>query len=166
MTRLVSTPARCRAAALLLVAASCVFVAPASARMAPPDEVAVFLDRFIAAFDNLDLPTFLEMFEDDATVYYPSPPNSPIRATGRLEFEPAWRQVFLAIRGSRTTPPFMDLRPERLQIQRLTDAAIVTFELHDLPGQTGRRTLLLKRTRGVWRIAHLHASNAPAPSDR
>jgi ketosteroid isomerase-like protein len=154
-------------APLLLVAASCVGGAPASGRIAPSDDVAAFLERFITAFDNLDRTTFVGMFEDDATVFYPSPPNDPVRATGRREFEPAWQRVFQAIRGSRATPPFMDLRPERLHVQRLTtDAAIVTFELHDLPGLTGRRTLVLKRTHGVWRIAHLHASNTPASSDR
>lgn len=128
----------------------------------PDDEIHRFLDRFVTAFNNLDWPAFIGSFDDEATVFYPSPPNAPIRATGRAEFEPAWRRVFEGIRGSRTTPPFMDLRPERLRVQRLGDTAIVTFELHDVPGYTGRRTLILRRNHGTWRIAHLHASNVPA----
>jgi ketosteroid isomerase-like protein len=128
----------------------------------PGDAVHAFLARFLTAFNNLDWPTFIGMFEDEATVFYPSPPNAPIRATGRAEFEPAWQRVFQGIRGSRTTPPFMDLRPERLRVQMVNSAAIVTFELHDVPGYTGRRTLVLRRRHGIWKIAHLHASNVPA----
>ena len=151
-------------AALLLAVAICMGMSTAPVRGAPPDEIHVFLDRFITAFDNLDWPVFIGMFDDDATIFYPSPPNAPIRATGRREFEPAWRRVFQGIRGSRTTAPFMELRPERVHIQMLTDAAVVTFELHDVPGQTGRRTIILRRNDGVWRIVHLHASNVPTQS--
>jgi ketosteroid isomerase-like protein len=150
-----------RGAALLLVVAACVGVSTASVRVEPPDEIRAFLDRFVTAFDNLDWPVFIGMFDDDATIFYPSPPNAPIRATGRREFEAAWRRVFQGIRGSRTTAPFMELRPERVHVQMLTGAAVVTFELHDVPGQTGRRTLILRRHHDVWRIAHLHASNVP-----
>ncbi len=153
-----------RRAVLLLAVATCVVVSTAPARGQSPDEVRRFLDRFVAAFNNLDWPGFIEMFDDNATIFYPSPPNAPIRATGRQEFEPAWQRVFRGIRGSQTTAPFMDLKPERLHIEVLNDAAIVTFELHDLPGVTGRRTLMLRRRHGVWRIAHLHASNVPTAS--
>jgi ketosteroid isomerase-like protein len=142
-------------------------LAPTSHRSAERDEtpnaeIRAFLNQFVTAFNNLDWPAFIGMFEDEATVFYPSPPNAPIRATGRAEFEPAWRRVFEGIRGSRTTPPFMDLHPERLQVQMLDGAAVVTFELDDAPGVTGRRTLVLRRSHGAWRIAHLHASNVPA----
>ncbi len=141
-------------------------VSHVSAQAAPVDDIRVFLDRFITAFDNLDWPAFIGMFDDDATVFYPSPPNASVRATGRAEFEPAWRRVFQGIRGTRTTPPFMDLRPERLQVQMLSDVAIVTFELHDVPGYIGRRTIVLRREHGTWRIAHLHASNVPTPRNQ
>ena len=150
-----------RGTALLLAVVVWVGFSTASVHVAPPDEIHAFLDRFITAFNNLDWPAFMGMFDDDATIFYPSPPNASIRATGRREFEAAWRRVFQGIRGSRTTPPFMELRPERVNVQMLTDAAVVTFELHDAPGQTARRTLVLRRNHGVWRITHLHASNVP-----
>jgi ketosteroid isomerase-like protein len=157
-TRKVTT----RGAALLLTVAACVVVWTIPLRAQAPDEIRIFLGRFTTAFDNLDWPAFITLFDDDATVFYPSAPNAPIRATGRAEFEPAWRQVFEGIRGSRTTPPFMDLSPERLDVLTSADLAIVTFELHDLPGLTGRRTLVLRRRHDGWRIAHLHAPNVPA----
>jgi ketosteroid isomerase-like protein len=150
--------------AAMLALSAWLVVSATPVRSQPSDEVRTFLDRFMTAFNNLDGPAFVEMFDDDATIFYPSPPNAPIRATGRREFEPAWQRVFQGIRGSRVTAPFMDLRPERLHVQMLTDVAVVTFELHDLPGVTGRRTLILHRDHGVWRIAHLHASNVPTPS--
>ena len=152
---------RVREALLLAVGATCIVLSTTRVRGQTPDEIRNVVNRFITAFDNLDWPVFVGMFEDDATVFYPSPPNAPIRATGRREFEPAWQRVFQGIRGSRTTAPYMDLKLDRLQIQVLNDAAIVTFELHDVPGVTGRRTLVLRKVDGVWRIAHLHASNVP-----
>jgi ketosteroid isomerase-like protein len=146
-------------AALLLLL---LMLAATTAHSNPPDDIHTFLDRFVAAFDNLEWPTFTAMFEDDATVFYPSPPNAAIRATGRHEYEAAWQKVFNGIRGTRTTPPFMDLHPERLEIQQMGDVAVVTFELHDIPNVTGRRTLILHRRDGKWRITHLHASNVPS----
>jgi hypothetical protein len=92
----------------------------AAVRGNPPADINInaFLDRFVIAFDNLDWPTFTAMFEDDATVFYPSPPNTATRATGRHEYEAAWRRVFEGIRGARTTPPFMDLRRDPQNILR------------------------------------------------
>src|SRR5438105_987238 len=89
-----------RAAALLLSLAL-LAVSTAPLRAHAPDEIRIFLDRFTTAFDNLDWPAFIALFDDDATVFYPSPPNAPIRATGRAEFEPAWQRVFEGIRGAR-----------------------------------------------------------------
>jgi ketosteroid isomerase-like protein len=143
------------------IALCCVLTFAQSAHGDEDEEVRAALGRFIAAFDNLDWPRFIASFEDGATVCYPSPPNASSCAEGRPQFEPAWQQVFAGIRGTRTAPPYMDLKPERLRVRTIGDAAIVTFELHDGPGRTGRRTIVLHRESGRWRIAHLHASNVP-----
>jgi len=52
----------------------------------------------------------------------------------------------------------MDIQPRKLQIQMLSDVAIVTFHLDDRPGFLNRRTIVFHKTGSGWKIAHLHAS--------
>jgi hypothetical protein len=52
----------------------------------------------------------------------------------------------------------MDLQPRDLRVQIIGNAAIVTFQLDDRQGFVNRRTLVLRKAEGVWKIAHLHAS--------
>lgn len=46
-----------------------------------------------------------------------------------------------------------------MAVQRHGDTAIVTFELASRPPQVGRRTFVLQRQNGAWKVLHLHASN-------
>jgi len=129
----------------------------------PSSDLKTALARFVTAFDNLDWEPFRLSFEDDATVFYPR--AIPARAHGRAEFEHAFRTVFEQIRGNRTSPPYMDIQPKDLLIQDAGDGvAIVTFHLTDRPGFLNRRTMVWRRTRGVWRIVHLHASEVAIDS--
>lgn len=121
------------------------------------------LARFVTAFDNLDWESFRQSFEDNATVFYPR--AIPARAHGRTEFEHAFKKVFEQIRGNRTSPPYMDIQPKDLLIQDAGDGvAIVTFHLTDRPGLLNRRTMVWRRTHGVWKIVHLHASEVAIDS--
>jgi hypothetical protein len=61
-------------------------------------------------------------------------------------------------RGHRTQPPYMDLQPRDLHIQRFGDMAVATFHLYDRPGMVNRRAIVLHRVGGNWRIVHLQAS--------
>ncbi len=114
------------------------------------------LHDFIRAFDNLEWDQFCGSFADDATVFYPR--GFVKRASGRLEFEANFRKVFEQIRAGRTQPPYMDLQPRDLHIQRYGAIAIATFHLDDRPGVLNRRTLVLRKMKGRWKIVHLHAS--------
>jgi ketosteroid isomerase-like protein len=120
------------------------------------------LQAFIRAFDNLDWERFRGFFADDATVFYPRGVAS--RAHGRAEFEADFQQVFKQIRGSRNQPPYMDLQPHDLHIQRFGDVAIATFHLEDLPGVLNRRTIVLHWVGDCWKIVHIHASEVPVPA--
>ena len=53
----------------------------------------------------------------------------------------------------------MQLSPQDLKIQLLSEGvALVTFHL--VEGTTlSRRTIILERSSGGWKIVHLHASN-------
>lgn len=119
-------------------------------------EIGSALSSFIRAFDDLDWEKFRMSFTDDATVFYPR--AYPERASGRAAFEKTFKAVFEQIRGTKTSPPYMDIKPRDLTIQRAGEAAIVTFHLDDRPGFVNRRTLVLTRVAGKWKIVHLHAS--------
>jgi ketosteroid isomerase-like protein len=123
---------------------------------APRATPGALLQDFIQAFDNLEWDRFRSFFADDATVFYPR--GFVERANGRREFEANFRKVFEQIRGGQTHPPYMNLQPRDLQIQRFGDLAIATFHLDDRPGVLNRRTLVLHKMKGQWTIVHLHAS--------
>jgi ketosteroid isomerase-like protein len=125
-------------------------------RIGTPDAM---LQEFIRAFDNLEWDRFRSLFADDATVFYPR--GFAKKATGRPEFEANFRKVFDQIRRERTQPPYMDIQPRDLQIQRYGDEAVATFHLDDRPGVLNRRTLVLRKMNGQWKIVHLHASETP-----
>jgi hypothetical protein len=95
-------------------------------------------------------------FADEATVFYPR--GYPKRAHGRAEFEKTFKAVFEQIRGNKTAPPYMDIKPRDLETQRMGGVAIVTFHLDDRPGFVHRRTLVPTKIAGEWKILHRHAS--------
>ena len=149
-----------------LVVSLLLLLAPVFAETKPApanSEVQVALASFVQAFDNLDWEAFRSAFSDDATVFYPR--GFPKRASGRAEFEKTFKAVFEQIRGAKTRPPYMDIRPRDLNIQLYGNIAIATFHLDDRPGFLNRRTLVLKRTRAGWKIVHLHASEVATSSE-
>lgn len=148
-----------------LVAVSLLLL-PAAGLAKSPDastnEVAAALTQFLQAFDNLEWEKFRQSFADDATVFYPR--EFPQRAEGRAAIEKNFQHVFDQIRQHARKAPYMDIQPRHLRIQRAGNVAIVTFHLDDRPGVLGRRTLVLQKREGVWKIIHLHASEVPLPS--
>lgn len=141
-------------AALLLLVHSLSAHTPTSDVEEPA--VRAFLAEFISAFDNLEWDKFRNSFTDDATVFYPR--GVANRADGRAQYEACFRLVFEQICAGRTSGPYMDLQPRDLQVQIVGTTAIVTFQLDDRPKFVNRRTLVLRKLGGVWKIAHLHAS--------
>jgi ketosteroid isomerase-like protein len=130
----------------------------------PNGDIRAFLQKFLTSFDTLDWPAFLECFGDSATVFHPGAPNLR-RTDSRAQFEKAWLGVFKRIKkaSGRTAPPYMELKPEDLQIENLAaDVALVTFHLTD-GNVLSRRTLVLKKYPNGWKIVHIHASNIAIP---
>ena len=140
-------------AVLLMMGAS---VSSSAETKAQDIEVRETLSKFIQAFDNLDWDRFRDFFADDATIFYPR--DVPSRATGRKEVEAQFKKVFEQIRGNRTKPPYTDIQPRNLAIQMFGDVAVATFHLDDRPGVLNRRTIVLHKSAGEWKIVHIHAS--------
>jgi uncharacterized protein (TIGR02246 family) len=129
----------------------------------PAASAAAFTHRFLQAFEELDLQAFVQAFADDATVFFPHP-EPAARFQGRAAIAAQFEHVFAAIRAAATSgPPWHRLDPQELCVQLLApDTAVVTFHLLNVT-RLARRTLVLKRADGGWRIAHLHASNVAPP---
>jgi len=132
-------------------------ISPGRAPENANEEVRRTLTRFLTAFENLEWEAFRNCFADAATVYFPS--QRANRATGRAEIETTFRQVFERIRATKSAPPYLNLEPADLDIQVFQDTAVATFHLYDLPNAVGRRTVVLEKRAGEWKIVHLHASN-------
>jgi ketosteroid isomerase-like protein len=115
--------------------------------------------HFLTSFENLDMPAFIACFTDDATAFFPAP-EPPERVTGKAAIRSRFQLVFDAIRKSASAgPPYHRLEPQDLQIQSLSaDTAVVSFHLRNSE-RIARRTLVMKKVRSTWLIAHLHASN-------
>ena len=120
----------------------------------------VAFDSFITAFNTLDWESFRAFFADDASLFNPDIPGaiSLHRLDGRSEIERSFRVVFGSPPdGSGKSGP--DIVPENIRIQRFGEAAILTFEFERPNHSFGRRTIIMNRSSGNWRIVHIHASN-------
>lgn len=122
---------------------------------------------FITAFNNLDMPAFLDRFAEDATIVHPpaAPPRTfPTRLQGKQEIQRTFQVVFDLIRSSsgRAAAPYQDLQPRDLLVQQYDRFAVLTFHL-GAERRIGRRTLVLRRIGSDWKIVHLHASTFELP---
>jgi ketosteroid isomerase-like protein len=123
-------------------------------------DVRTAVHGFLRAFENLDMPSFIGCFADDATVFFPFP-EAAIRFDGKPAIQAHFKQVFDGIRRSSgsSNPPFHRLIPENLQIQPIDDrVAVVTFQMRNAE-RIARRTLVFQKRSDRWLITHLHASN-------
>lgn len=118
------------------------------------------LGIFLTAFNNLDWPAFRAAFGPNPTMFHPASPNTR-RIETEEQFDKAWAGVFERIRKSsgRSTPPYMQLEPQDLRIEFLSEnVALVSFHILN-PGEIDRRTIIFKRYGSAWKIVHIHASN-------
>ena len=123
------------------------------------------LAGFLAAFERLEWDKFCSYIAEDACVIHPSSEN-PARICGKAEVEASFQKVFEQVRQLSSGPVFMELLPERLHIQMLSeDAAVTSFELSN-DQRFGRRSIAWqKQETGTWKIVHLHASSMTKAPD-
>jgi len=125
-----------------------VLLLTACASVQPGPQAAV--DEFLAALDRGDA-AIAGLFTEDATVFFPIN-NQPLRANGRTEIAAAFASLFGPnYRGGLP-------KPDDVRVQSLGETAVITFQNVN-PNVTSRRTFVLRREAGRWRIVHLHGSN-------
>jgi ketosteroid isomerase-like protein len=112
------------------------------------------LDKFFRAVESFELDRIAPYFEEDAQMF------SPLGAyPARLDGRGAIMAQFKAIAEAMKQLPSMKIDPQDLVVRELGDIALVTFHLK-LPGPLHRRSIVLRKAGGGWRIAHIHASTA------
>jgi ketosteroid isomerase-like protein len=112
--------------------------------------------RFLGAFERFDLAAMMICFDAQATAFFPAE-HEKQRLAGQEAIQQAFDAALRRLRAGGTQP--FALAPLDLDVRVWNDTAIATFQLRS--EHLGRRTLVLRRQDGCWRIVHLHASNAP-----
>ncbi|MGB4771693.1 MAG: nuclear transport factor 2 family protein [Chitinophagaceae bacterium] len=129
------------------------------------DSIAVLktAQNFVTAFNKFDWPTFRASFTDDATIFYPFWDRAR-RVQGRQDFETVWLNIFpeFADKNNKDT---LQINPKDIHIQMYGSTAILSFHLGDGQTALSRRTLVMLKQSGSWRIAHLHASSVSRPKE-
>jgi ketosteroid isomerase-like protein len=121
-------------------------------------DVEEVMKSFLVPFSRQDIPGFIDYFADDAVVFFPSAAFAPIRIEGKDAIARTFARVFKPVPSASDRPL---IQPQDLKVQHLGDSAIVTFHLGS-DATRGRRTFVLRRDAGRWRIVHLHASTMTA----
>lgn len=112
------------------------------------------VQAFVAAFNALDRARFDPLFAQDVTLFFPSAPF-PVRRVEGKEATLLWFGRFFESLRKRGAGP--GIEPRDLEVRDYGGVAIATFHLGG--GESvSRRTVVLRRQRGQWRIVHLHAS--------
>jgi ketosteroid isomerase-like protein len=153
---------RRRALGVALSGAAAATAAQAADRRA---EAEAALRAFLRAFENNDFAAMEAAFAPDAVSFDPviaDPKGSgPIDVSAMRRtpgMPPAMRALVQNAPKTASGPPYRRLEPKDLLVQADGDMALCTFHL-DLPTSFARRTIVLVRRGGVWRILHIHASN-------
>ncbi|MFT3696833.1 MAG: nuclear transport factor 2 family protein [Kofleriaceae bacterium] len=146
-----------------LVLVACASAKPVAPVMPASNEIEAQVRTFLHHFENLEWEPFIASFTDDACVFHPTA-KTPNAFCGRDAVRAKWQLVFDGIRAGATSgPPYQHLDPIDLRVTVLgPDAALATFELHNAE-RTARRSVVLVRRDGAWKILHIHASNVPWP---
>ncbi|WP_017668597.1 DUF4440 domain-containing protein [Sandarakinorhabdus sp. AAP62] len=123
------------------------------------------LRAFLRSFANCDLPAMEAAFAPDATSFdaLTASAGAALPAKDSMKrhpgMPPTMRRIAEQLPKERPGPPYH--RPDLIDdllVQVVGDVAICAFHF-DSPNRLGRRSIVLVRRAGDWRILHLHASN-------
>ena len=112
------------------------------------------MDSFFAALNSLDANGYAVMLTDDATLFFTGPPFPIRRIQGRAGIMKLITPLFEKLRSQGTKGT---VAPYDLEFQTWGDTSVVTFHI-PVGSALDRRTFVLHRQHGQWKIAHLHAS--------
>jgi ketosteroid isomerase-like protein len=112
------------------------------------------MDAFFAALNSFDARGYEAMLTDDATLFFTGPPFPIRRVQGRTEIMKLVTPLLDNLRAKGTKG---SIAPEGMEFQTWDNTSVVTFDIPVGPA-LDRRTFVLRRRHGQWKVAHLHAS--------
>lgn len=121
------------------------------------------MDTFFAALNSFDAKGYAALLTDDATLFFTGTPFPLRRVQGRDEI---MKLVTPLLDNARAKGVKGTVAPHDINFQTWGDTSVVTFDI-PIGSTLDRRTFVLRRLKGVWKIAHLHASigqDGPAPA--
>jgi ketosteroid isomerase-like protein len=150
---------------LFILLAACVAFAGCASTGAAGDDPGSIVPQFIAAFNDLDANALSVLFMEDATAFMPAPMD-PERVEGRAAIVKTLEPLFVSEKTRQGgSPPYLHLEARELVVQRTSsNSAVITFDVGNEIVHS-RRTLVVERSGGRWKIAHLHASNVRGETD-
>ena len=121
------------------------------------DEVRDTLNKFLRAVESRDIERIMAFFTEDAQMFSPMG-TFPSRLDGRAAIGKQFGAILEAVKAQ--AGGTLKLEPQDIDVRELgAEAALITFHLK-MPGPLHRRSFVMTRGTGGWRIAHIHASIA------
>ena len=115
------------------------------------------LNQFLAAVMSQNHERIMAFFNDDAQMFSPLGTYAA-RLDGRAAIGKQFESIMEAIKSQ--PGGGLKIEPQDIEARELApNVALVTFHLR-LPGPLHRRSFVMTRGAGGWRIAHIHASIA------
>jgi ketosteroid isomerase-like protein len=115
------------------------------------------LNQFLAAVMSQNLEKIMAFFNEDAQMFSPLGTYAA-RLDGRAAIGKQFGSIMEAIKSQ--PGGSIKIEPQDLDARELApNAALITFHLR-LPGPLHRRSFVMTKGAGGWRIAHIHASIA------
>lgn len=112
------------------------------------------MNAFFAALNSFDAKGYEATLTDDATLFFTGPPFPIGRVQGRAAIMKLVTPLLDRLRAKGTKGT---VAPADLEFQTWGDTSVVTFDI-PVGVALDRRTFVLRRQHGQWKIAHLHAS--------
>jgi len=121
--------------------------------------------EFLRAFENCDLPAMERFFAPDCVSFDQVVAGSTTQAISDFSqyrrcpgMPPLMRRMALDLPTRISGPPYHSLEPKDLRVQIFGDTAVTTVHI-ERDGILRRRSIVLAKRNGSWRIVHLHASS-------
>jgi hypothetical protein len=122
------------------------------------ERVQAVVNRMLNAIDQGDGAVLESLWVEEASMFFPFL-NSPKLAVGRAAVVARFTALFDKLRAKGAAPPFFGFKFDDVRVDLMGDAALCTLS-YVLRGILARRSFVLVRAGGEWRIKHVHGSNA------
>jgi ketosteroid isomerase-like protein len=120
--------------------------------------VQAVVERMLDAIDHGDTAILESLWLEQSSMFFPFL-NSPQLAVGRAAIVARFAALFGKFRSKGAATPYFGFQLQDLRVDVMGDAALCTLS-YVLRGVLARRSFVLVRAAGDWRIKHVHGSNA------